>query len=280
SSRISEGNSKLQASQSVAMVGGPAAGGFLIRLVGAPVTIGLDALSFLGSALFVRRIRHPDHPPSREGRRSLVVEIREGLSFVLRHQLLLRITACTAVANLFGAMSNALLVLFVLRDLGLTEATLGVVFAVGAVGGLLGALVVGGVTRLVGEGRAIPLSALAWAPGAVLLPLAGPLPATTTLVVAMFVFSFCVVVYNVTQVSFRQRVCPRPLLGRMNASVRFLVWGCQPVGAALGGVLGQLVGVRPTLWVAAAGSLLAALPVVLSPLMRMRDLPTALDQHA
>jgi MFS family permease len=280
SNRISEGNSKLQVSQSVAMVAGPAAGGFLIRVIGAPLTIAVDALSFLGSAFFVRRIEHPDHPPSREGRRPLTVEIREGLSFVLRHPLLLRITACTATGNLFGAMSAALLMLFALRDLGLTEATMGLVFAVGAIGGLLGAVLVGAITRLVGEGRAIPLSALAFAPGASLVPLAGPLPAVPALVASMFLFSFAVVVYNVTQVSFRQRVCPRPLLGRMNASIRFIVWGCQPIGAAAGGVLGQTLGIRATLWIAAAGALLSALPVLLSPLIGMRDLPRELDQHA
>ena len=177
-------------------------------------------------------------------------------------------------------MTFALLMLFALRDLGLSEATMGLVFSAGAVGGLLGALVVTPLTRRLGEGRAIPLAALAWTPGAALVPLAGTLPAVPVLIASSFVFSFCVVVYNVTQVSFRQRVCPPALLGRMNASVRFLVWGTMPIGSAIGGVLGDGIGIRPTLWVSVAGGLLAALPVLLSPLLTMRDLPRELDQHA
>ena len=98
------------------------------------------------------------------------------------------------------------------------------------------------------------------------------------LTLSSLLLSFAVVVYNVTQVSFRQRLCPRPLLGRMNASIRFLVWGTMPIGAFLGGVLGQQLGVRPVLWIAVVGATLAALPVVLSPLMSMRDLPQELDR--
>ena len=122
--QIGEGNAKLQAVQSVAMIGGPAVGGGLIKLIGAPLTVALDALSFVWSAFWVRRIRHVDTPPPREHRRPLVVEVREGLSFVLKHPLLWRITACTSLANLFSSISGALLVLYALR-LGLDEAQLG-----------------------------------------------------------------------------------------------------------------------------------------------------------
>jgi hypothetical protein len=89
-----------------------------------------------------------------------------------------------------------------------------------------------------------------------------------------------VVVYNVVQVSFRQRLCPKPLLGRMNASIRFLVWGPIPIGALLGGVVGAAIGVVPTLWVAVGLYVLASLPVVLSPLLTMGDLPRSLDALA
>ncbi len=117
---IGEGNAKLQASQSVAMIGGPALAGGLIRLVGAPLTIALDAVSFVGSALFVRRIRHLDTPPPVTDRRPIVVEVREGLSFVLRDPLLWRITASTSTSNFFSSMTGAMLVIFVLNDLGLS----------------------------------------------------------------------------------------------------------------------------------------------------------------
>ena len=271
--RIGEGNAKLQASQSLAQVLGPAIGGVGIRLLGAPLVIALDALSFLGSVVFTLRIRHVDTPPRRLDRRPLHVEVGEGLSFVLHSPLLVRIAACTSLSNLFASMTGALLVLFVVRDLGLGAATLGLVFSAGSVGGLVGALSAGWVQRRLGEGRTIPLSLAATAPLAALTPLAAVLPPVPTLVVGSAGMFFGNVLYNVTQVSFRQRLCPRPLLGRMNASVRFVVWGTMPVGAFAGGLLGETVGVVPTLWVAVVGQVLAVLPVLASPLLRMRDLP-------
>lgn len=275
---IGEGNAKLQAVQSVAMIGGPAAAGGLVKLIGAPLTVGLDALSFVWSAMWVRRIRHVDTPPPREDRRPLVVEVREGLSFVLRHPLLWRITACTSLSNLFTSISGAMLVLFALR-LGLDPAQLGVGFGVGAVGGLAGALVVTRATAWVGEGRIIPLSTLIWMPAGFLMPLAGTvLDPMVALVGSSLLVTFGVVLYNVAQVSFRQRLCPRPMLGRMNASIRFLVWGTMPIGSFIGGILGHQLGLRSVFWIEAFGAILAALPVWFSPLIRMRELPRELDQ--
>ncbi len=286
SAAISEGNAKLQSAESVAHVAGPAIGGVLIKAVGAPVAILVDAVSFIGSALFVARIRHVDGLPDRSERRSLHVEIAEGVAFVVKHPLLSRITACTSISNLFGSMAGALIVLYALRDLGLSEAALGLSFSAGAVGGLLGAFTSNRIIKWLGEGRAIPISAICIVPGGALLPLAGAtiggweVPAVAALIGSSLIFTFFVVVYNVTQVSFRQRVCPKPLLGRMNASIRFFVWGVMPIGAFVGGVLGSLWGIRPVLWLAVAGYALSVLPVLFSPLIGMRDLPKELDQHA
>jgi MFS family permease len=276
---IGEGNAKLQATQSVAMIGGPALGGGLIKLLGAPLTIAVDSLSFVWSAFWVRRISHVDTPPPREDRRPLVVEIREGLSFVLKNQLLWRITACTATANFFSSMTGAMLVIFALTELDLDAGHLGLAMGVGAAGGLLGALMTPRVNRLVGEGRTIPLAALGWIPAEILMPLAGTvIPPMIAITASSFVLTFVVVLYNVTQVSFRQRLCPRPLLGRMNASIRFIVWGTMPIGSFVGGVLGQTVGARNVFWIGLVGAVLAALPVVFSPLIRMRDLPKEMDR--
>lgn len=279
--RIVEGNAKLQASQSVAQVAGPAVAGQLLRIVSAPLVIALDAFSFLLSAFFVRRIEHEETPPDKAGRRSLRAEIAEGLSFVLHQPLLVRIVACTGINNLFSSISGALIVLFVLRDLGLSAATLGTVFSIGAVGGLLGALIATKVAAVVGEGRAIPVSQLIGIPFVALTPLAPslPMPPALTLAVGSFGMFAMVVVYNITQVSFRQRLCPPALLGRMNASIRFVVWGTMPIGALLGGIIGERFGILTALWVAAGGGALASLPVLFSPLIRMRDLPRHLDAH-
>src|SRR4051794_17780394 len=278
--QIVDGNGKLESSRAVAQVAGPGITGVLLRVLGAPLLIAADAVSFLLSALFIGRIRHVDAVPDRAARRPLRVEIAEGLGFVVRHPLLRRIVACTGTANLASSMSNALLVLFALRELGLSESTLGIVFAAGSVGGLVGAVTGARFAHWVGEGRAIPLSALLIMPFTTLVPLAVVGAPAVLLVIGWFGFSWAVVAYNITQVSFRQRLCPPRLLGRMNASVRFVVYGTQPLGALLGGVLGSAIGVLPTLWIAVVVQGLAVLPVVFSPLIRMRELPDELDGGA
>jgi hypothetical protein len=275
--QIVDGNSKLEASRAVAQVAGPGITGALIRLLGAPVLIAVDAVSFLLSALFISRIRTPDAVPDRTARRRLRTEIAEGLTFVVRHPLLRRMVACTGLANLAGSATGALLVLYAVRELGLSESVVGLVFSAGAVGGLLGAVVAARVARLLGEGRTIPLSAVASATAGLGVPLASlgaPIP---VLLAAWFLESFAVIVYNVTQVSFRQRLCPPGLLGRMNASVRFIVFGTMPVGSLLGGALGTWLGLVPALSIAVVISFLAAVPVVFSPLRQMRDLPDEWD---
>jgi MFS family permease len=276
--QIVDGNGKLETSRAVAQVAGPGITGVLLRVLGAPLLIALDALSFLLSALFIGGIRHVDTVPDRSTRRKLRVEIAEGLSFVIRHPLLRRIVACTGTFNLFSSMTMALLVLFVIRTLGLSESTLGFVFSVGAVGGLVGAATASWFARRVGEGRAIPLSSIVCAAAGVLIPLAAVGPPAALLIAGWFIEAWGVVVYNVVQVSFRQRLCPPHLLGRMNASVRFIVYGTMPLGGLLGGVLGQWLGVTTTLWITAAGGFVACLPVVLSPLLTMRDLPDEWDE--
>jgi MFS family permease len=275
--QIVDGNGKLETSRAVAQVAGPGVTGVLLRVVSAPVLIAADAVSFLLSALFIGRIRHRDVVPDKTTRRPLRVEIAEGLSFVVRHPLLRRIVACTGIGNFGGAMSGALLVLFALRELHLSASTIGIVFAAGSVGGLIGAVTGARFARWVGEGRAIPLSALLILPFSALVPLAVLGAPAALIVVSWFGFSWAVVAYNITQVSFRQRLCPPQLLGRMNASVRFIVFGTQPLGALLGGALGSWIGVLPTLWISVGVAGLAAVPVLFSPLIRMRDLPDELD---
>ena len=276
-----DGNAKLQASQSVAQVAGPALGGALLRVVAAPVLIAGDAVSFALSAFFVRRIRHAETPPARESRRPLRTEIAEGLAFVVRHPLLVRITACTSIGNFASGVMAALFVLYALNILGLSTSAVGAVFSIAAVGGLVGAIVTSRVVRVVGEGRTIPLSAILFGVGEIATPLAayvaGTGPRVLLLCGGAAVAWLGVVVYNITQVSFRQRLCPPALLGRMNASVRFIVWGSQPLGALAGGFLGAAIGIVPTLWIGVALQLAASLPVLFSPLLRMRDLPRELD---
>ncbi len=277
--QLVEGNSKLSATQSVAEVAGPAVGGQLLRVLGAPVVIAIDAVTFVASALCVSRIDVEEQPPDPVDRRPLRVEVEEGLRFVLGNPVLRRVVSCTALANLAGSMFAALFVLFALRDLDMGQGMLGVVYAVGAVGGLIGAVMAERVASTIGEARTIPLSVLLGVPGFALVPLALHVPGDPAIwFIAGWVLStWGGVVYNVTQVSYRQRMCPPELLGRMNASVRFLVWGVLPLGSLLGGVLGSSIGIEATLWVAVGIEALALLPVLTPMFLRAGELPVPGD---
>lgn len=277
---IVEGNAKLQASQSVSQAVGPALGGVAIKYLGAADVVGVNAVGYLASASALWRIRHRETPPARESRRKLRTEIAEGLGFVLRHPLLRRLLACTAIGNLAGSAGNALIMLYMVRELHLSAVTIGVVEAVGAVGGFCGALIVTPITRKLGEGATIIVTAVVFAPMPFVYPLASVLPAVPTLIVGFIAFMGSVVAYNIATVSFRQRLCPPEMLGRMNASARFIVWGTIPVGAFIGGIMGTHLGVVTTLWITATAGLASVIPVASRHLWRLRELPSHDDKPA
>ncbi|WP_260848096.1 MFS transporter [Brevibacterium aurantiacum] len=275
--QIADGNGKLQATQQTAQVAGPSLASGLVSLIGGPLTVGATSVCMALSSLFISRIHHREHRPEERERSSLLAEIREGLSLVLGHVLLRRIVACTGLSNFASSAIFALIVLYALRTLGLSQFQLGIVMSVGAAGGILGAISTSWVQRIVGEGRSIAVSAALSGVCFLTVPAADLLPSMPTLFIGWFLISWAVVVYNVTQVSFRQRLCPKPLLGRMNASIRFLVWGPMPVGAFLGGTIGHAIGIVPTLWIFAAAAVFSSLPVLISPLISMRVLPDSLN---
>jgi MFS family permease len=270
-----EGNAKLQASQSVAHVTGPTVGGYLVQLFTAPFAILADAASFALSAVSVGMIRTAEPAPPRPPQRNLVREVGEGLRFVLRHPVLRMIAATTGTSNLFNAAFGAVVVVFFVRGLDLAPGTIGALMSAGSVGGIVGALSVGWVTRRIGQARTIWVSLVVTTPLALLIPLTQRGAGLALFVVGYFAFSYGVVLYNVAQVSFRQALCPPALLGRMNATMRFLVWGTMPLGGLLGGALGTVIGLRPTLWVTTVGGVLATGWVLASPLRTLRDLPSA-----
>ncbi|SDC46958.1 Predicted arabinose efflux permease, MFS family [Actinokineospora iranica] len=243
---LMEGNAKLQASHSAARFAGPAIGGGLTQLVGAATALVSTGVGYLASALFLSRIRAEEPPPVRAEKPNLRAEVTEGLRFVFSERSLRAIVSCTATWNLFFGVQSAVFVLFLVRTVGLTEAVVGLVMALTSVGGILGAVLSARVIRLVGQARAIWLVPLAGSPFGILIPLARPGWPVGLLVLGLLVFSFASVVYNVAQVSFRQAICPDHLLGRMNANVRFIVFGTLPLGALAGGALGEWVGVRAT----------------------------------
>ncbi|GHF06042.1 MFS transporter [Amycolatopsis deserti] len=273
--RLVEGNAKLQASQSVAQVVGPGLGGGLTQLFGAANAVLATGVGYLASGLFLLRIRTPEPEPEPHDGTPLRTQIAEGLRFVFGNPALRAITLCTSAGNFAGTIVVSMQVLFLTRDLGLSPSGVGLVLALGSAGGVLGALTAGFWTRVIGQARAIWLVPLSTWPLQLLLPLSQPGWSVALGVAGLVASGYGIVVYNVAQVSYRQAICPDRLLGRMNATVRFVVWGTMPLGGLVGGGLGELIGVRPTVWAGCSLMAVTMLPVLLSPLRKMRDLPVS-----
>jgi MFS family permease len=268
-----EGNAKLQASESVAQVAAPAIGGVLIQVLTAPYAVLVDALSFIWSASWVASIRARVPKPERKPDRSLVREIGEGLKFVLGNRMLRAIAICTGTGNFFTSLGFAVFYVLLARDLDLSPGVIGLISSLPAVGGLVGSLVATRIAKRFGQGPTIWISALIFGVPMFVFPFLHRDWTLGLMAVAQVVFWAAGVIYNITQVSFRQGLCPPGLLGRMNATIRFMVWGTMPLGALAGGLLGSTIGVRDTMLVGAIGGMLPWLAVYFSPLRTMRELP-------
>jgi len=271
-----DGNAKLQLTVSVAQVAGPSLSGGLIAAITAPYAIVADAISFVISTGFLLRIRKTETLPERaEGdpKPRMWPEVKEGLNWILHNPYLRRIAACTGTSNFFGTMGFAIFVLYALRVLHLQPWEIGFVFGAGSVGAIVGALVVTRIQKRIGVGPTIITTAVLFSITGIAVPLAPrsfPLP---FLIGSFFVTQFGGVAYNIGQVSLRQAITPERLQGRMNAAMRWIVWGTIPLGTLLGGALGQVFTLRAALFVSAIGSLPIFLLVLFSPLRRLREMP-------
>ena len=269
-----EGNSKLEVSRSTAQLAGPAIAGVAIQAIGAARAIYIDAASFLVSALSLWLIRKPEpqpQPATATGRSGFWHEMWEGVQVVIHNPTLWKIAGCTATANLGSNMAFAVELIFMYRFLHLAPGLVGLIFAIGSVGGLLGAVASSAVVARLGVGLTLLLSILGGG-----LIMATPLAAQTNaplFLSALFFFEFLIgAPYNITQVSLRQAITPDRVQGRMNATMRTIVWGTIPIGSLLGGILGTYVGVVPTIVVGGFISLLAAIWILLGPI-RIREQP-------
>jgi Na+/melibiose symporter-like transporter len=276
--QLHEANGKLGASQAFAGVVGPSLGGALFGLIKAGAMT-VDAISYGVStvSLLLIRAREPVRVPGgkKPGQGSMRQEVFAGLSFVLSHRVLRKIAACTGTANLFGAMSGALEILFLVRVVHVRPAEVGVLFGIGSLGGIGGGLLSGRLSRWIGSARIIWFSMLVFGAVPIVMPLTAPGPRLVLFPIAAAGLSFTALVYNIAQLSYRQLITPPELLGRMNAAIRWIVWGTLPLGGVIGGVLGSasVLGIRPTLWIGVLGSWAAGFWVLFSPLRTMRDIP-------
>lgn len=270
--QLVEGNSKLEASRSTAQIAGPGLAGVVVQIISAPLAIVFDALSFLISGLFIGLIRRSEPLPETT-RAPMLGEIREGISVVFGNPMLRAIAGCTGTSNFFAAAAGALYILFITRELGLKPVAIGAVFSLGSLGALAGVLLAGSLARRLGIGRVIVAAPLILGLGFVPVVLATPKLAVPLLTLGALVVSFGSPIYNISQVSLRQAITPHRLQGRMNATMRFLVWGTMPLGALAGGALGQVLGLRPTIAIAAAGATLAFVWVWRSPVRALTQIP-------
>jgi MFS family permease len=273
-SRLLEGNSRMELTRSGAQMTGPIVAGELIRLIQAPAAIVVDTLSFLGSVFFVSRIRRAEPlVASRSGSsRRMRDEVREGLSYVLGHELLLPIAVTTALSNLSLAMGGAVYMIYVLRVLHLPVGMLSLVLGLGNLGFLIGAVSAKRMAQRFGLGRTIVGAAATFGLPLmfVLMAPVGP-RAVPFLVVGGVIGSFGSVAYGINQVSLRQSVTPDELLGRMTATMRFLVMGVMPVGSLVGGILATALQPRTTLWITATIASVAFVPLLASRVPRLES---------
>jgi MFS family permease len=268
-------NSRLEATTSGAQVVGPALAGTVVRVLSAPLAVLVDALSYLVSAAFLCRIRLPEPEPAKVESAGMLAEIREGLGAVWRVPVLKALALSSATMNLGGYLFLSIYVLYMTRNLGLDASAVGMVFAAGGVGALLGSLFAGRARDRWGLGRVLVGSQLLFGIFGMFVPIAVLIPtlALPLIIAAEFLQWVMVLIYNINAVSLRQAITPDHLLGRVNGSMRFLVWGTRPVGSLLGGFLGGLIGLPATLVIGAVGMMLAFLPLLGSPVPLLRTLP-------
>jgi MFS family permease len=278
--QLIDGNAKLEISRAAAQLGGPGLAGIVIDFLRAPAALAFDAISYVGSALFIFTIRKPESSVRTDApRRRMREELREGLRWVLKHPYLKNIAACTALFNFWGNMGFAVLLVFARRELHLTPLAIGLAFTLSNVGPLLAAFNANRISSRLGVGRTIIIASVIGAPTFLVIPFAPEGNASLLVLIPAFIIGgLSNVIYNVTQLSLRQAITPERLQGRMNSVMRFIVWGTIPLGSIIGGVLASTIGVKETLIVSGIGCFMPFLPVLFSPVRDIKEMPEPVDE--
>jgi MFS family permease len=276
---IAPANAALEVTSSITAVAGPGVAGLLVQFLSAPVALLVDGLSFVASALLVGSIRVDEPPPIPDAeRRPILAQIREGIAWVISTPVLFALVRGGTIHNFFSRMIDALFVLYATINLGLSPALIGLVVAAAGPGSFIGALVAARVVARIGLGRAIWGSQVLTGVARLLIVVAGGgvLSSATTLAASMFLLGVARSVFNINQLSLRLAITPDRMHGRLNATMRFVMWGVTPFGALAGGYLATTgLGIRGTLLVAGIGVLAATLPFLLPAIRKLRRMPVA-----
>lgn len=294
-SQLVEGNGKLEWSRSGAQVVGPGMAGIVVQAVFPPLAIAIDATAYMASASVISRIRQDE--VIKPSTASVWHDLKEGLAVVLNDKRLRSIAGSTATSNFFSNVTFSILILFLVQQLGYTVLVIGTIFFIGGLGAFAGIAVSSRLTRILGVGPVIIVSMLVGGFGAIPFALVNsglstpifsvtgiPLLGTfrldynaLILMIGGFVTGIGVVVYNINQVSLRQAIVPKSIQGRMNASMRWIVWGTIPAGAIAGGVLAEVFGLREAIVIGVIGGIFSFLWVLLSPVRSLKDVPESME---
>jgi len=269
-----EANSLLSGTRSASFVAGPAVAGGLVQAVTAPMAMLVDAVTFAVSAILIGRVEVADLPVEDSGGVGLLRRAREGMSLVLRDAYLRAALACATTINLFNLMAGALVVLYASRQLGLSPGLIGLALGVGASGGLVGTVLAGPLSRRIGLGRTIAVGAVVFSAPFALMPLAQGPTWTRAGVVAVveLLSSVGVMCLDIPLNAVMTAVTPDGVRSRVTGAFSTVNYGIRPAGAILGGLLGEWIGLAPTMVVAAVGGSLSVLWLVRSPVISTRSL--------
>lgn len=273
--RLVEANSALEANRTVTYTLGPSLAGQLVTWVGAATAVTSTVAGFLWSALWIGAIRVREPTIVRTSDRHLWREIGAGVRFTLGEPFIRATTLHGTCAVLFLSTRYAIETLFLLRTVGIDPAIIGLLMVGPGLGSVLGAAIASRVAQRVGRVRTVLLTGIVMGVASLLIPLTADGPQLTFYVAGAAIVSCAITMNNVTSVSLRQMLCPDDLLGRMNATSRFIAWATLPLGGILGGLLGTAIGLRGALWVSGVGMLVSVLWLALAPIIRTRDLVTS-----
>jgi len=269
-----EANSLLNGSRAFSYVAGPSFGGILVQVLSAPAALLADAVSFVGSALFLTRIR-AEEPPLEPAAGGMRAQVMEGMRFIMGHSILRPSLASVATLNFFNFVFAALFILYATTELHVRAGALGLVLGAGAVGGLVGAVTAGRLSRRLGVGPVFVLGMVLFPAPLLLVPLAGGPKSVVLgmLFTAEFLSAFGVMILDISAGAIITAFTPDRLRSRATGALRFVNFGVRPIGALVGGALGSAFGLRPTLWFAAAAGVLGVLWLVPSPVPKLLELP-------
>jgi MFS family permease len=269
--RYLEANALLNGSRAFSFVGGPSVGGLLVQALSAPGALIADAASFLVSGFALGSIK-PVEPPTEEAESG---HVKAGMRYLWRSPVIRASLLATATINFFNFVFWALFILYATRTLGVGPGVLGLVLGAASVGGVLGSILTGRISRRLGVGPAFVLSCVVFTAPLLLVPLAhGPYwLVLAMLFAAEFLSGFGVMILDIVGGSIKTALIPDRLRARVAGAYMVVNYGVRPVGALVGGALGTWIGLRPTLWIASAAAIVGVVWLLPSPLMRMRELP-------